>query len=160
MKWLLGAALLFCAGSMWAQSLGDIAREQRQNDNQPKAKHVYTNADLSAPDGDLVVQPVRPSHQTPRPKAPAKNQADNIHQRRVAELYQRAQQLESDLRNIQEHMTALARSSIYGDPNRAEKNQEMKQLADNLDAKRRELASVRSELIEENDRAHTADVVK
>ena len=55
MRWFLGAALLLCTGSLWAQSLGDVAREQQQNDNQPKAKHIYTNADLTVLRGDPVI---------------------------------------------------------------------------------------------------------
>ena len=67
---------------------------------------------------------------------------------------------ESDMRDIQQQITTLSRSSIYGDPNRAEKNREVKQLADGLEGKRKELAGVRNELIEENERAHTLSVLK
>ena len=157
MRWLLGAALLLCTGiSSWAQSLGDVAREQRQNDSQPKARHIYTNADLTVLGGDPVIPQEKASKVKPSPKAPSKKQAESIHQMRVAELYQRAQQLESDMRDIQQQIATLSRSSIYGDPNRAEKNREMKQLADGLEGKRKELAGVRNELIEENERAHNS----
>jgi flagellar motility protein MotE (MotC chaperone) len=160
MRWLLGAALLLCTGSLWAQSLGDVAREQRQNDNQPKAMHIYTNADLTVPGEGPVIPQEKGSKDKPSSNAPSKKQAESIHQMRVAELYQRSQQLESDMRDIQQQIATLSRSFIYGDPNRAEKNREMKQLADGLEEKRKELAGVRNELIEENERAHASSVLK
>lgn len=48
MKWLLGVVLLLCTGTLSAQSLGEVARAQRNGENGPKAKRVVTNADFAA----------------------------------------------------------------------------------------------------------------
>jgi hypothetical protein len=160
----MGAAMLLCTGSLWAQSLGDVAREQRKDNDQPKATHVYTNADVTSP-GGAASKPQKPAQGTPQAKATAppkvlpKKELDPVHQRRVAELNQRVQLLASDMLDLQTRITALDRSSKYGDPDRAQKNQEMKQLTDSLGAKGKELAGVRDELLEENERARKSEIV-
>ncbi len=47
MKRLVLILLLFAAPALLAQSLGDVAREQRGETGHPKAKRVFTNDDLS-----------------------------------------------------------------------------------------------------------------
>src|SRR5579862_6404378 len=50
-SWVPGLLVLFFASTAYSQSLGDLARQERERKtNEPKrATHVYTNEDLAKP---------------------------------------------------------------------------------------------------------------
>lgn len=165
MRWFLGTVMLLCTGSLLAQSLGDVVREQREDTTGPKAKHVFTNADLtSGSDGDLATPPEKPSPRVQPLKAPGQSETDRAQaaarQRRVNELSQRVQLLESELRDMGTQLNALNRSAIYGDPNRVQQNQEIRRISGEIEEKRKQLANAHDELAEEVERLQKSSVVK
>jgi len=93
-----------------------------------------------------------------RPTAP--KSPESAAQRRIAELNERAQLLAGEVIDLQNRITSLNLSNKYGDPNRLQKNQDMQQLTGELEAKRSQLAALRAELAEENDRARSSSVLK
>jgi uncharacterized small protein (DUF1192 family) len=173
MRWLLGALLLLGTGSLLAQSLGDVVRQQRDDTTAPKAKHVFTNADLDSPsDGTAPAPPettspgISPGKSiTPHPaKATGPSETDRaqtaIQQRRVNELNQRVQLLTAELTDLEAQVTALKRGSLYGDPNRAQQNEEIRRRSVEVEEKRAQLTSARDELSEEIERSRKASVLK
>jgi predicted RNase H-like nuclease (RuvC/YqgF family) len=175
MRWFL-AALLLCAGSLWAQqSLGDVARAQRDdNDHHPKAQKVFTNADVSdSVDREPVTEPPKPQPSStkaapttqgkPAAKAPAQSEAaqaqNQAQKKRIAELSLRTQMLASQIDELQARIQSLTRAT-YGDPDRVHQKEEIKQLAAELEVKRSEWATVRDELLEETERASKSSVMK
>lgn len=162
MRWLLGILLLLSAESLWAQSLGDVARAQREDNAHSKPKHVFTNSDL---DGFSESSTPDPTEKSPTQPAKSKPQSMPVYtvsaqQRRITELNQQAQSLDSEIRDLQSRISALRGSATFGDPNRARETEESRQLSIQLDAKRSELANVRNELQEESQRAQQSSVVK
>jgi hypothetical protein len=165
MRWVLGAALLLCTGSLLAQSLGDVAREQRGDTAGPKAKHVFTNADL-APGSDLgpVTPPEKPPTGTQPAKVAVQSETDRAQtaaqQRRLGELSQRVQLLDSEVRDLEAQVIALNRGAIYGDPNRVQQNEVIRRISGEIEGKRRQLTSARDELAEETERSRKSSVLK
>ena len=165
MRWLLGAVLLLCTAPLLAQSLGDVARQQRADTTGSKATHVYTNADLaSASDEGPATLPAKPSPGTQPSKTAGQNETDHTmaanEQRRLNELGQRVQLLENELRDMESQVSALNHNSIYGDPNRAQQNEEIKRISGDIEEKRKQLTSAREELAEEIERSRRTSVVK
>jgi peptidoglycan hydrolase CwlO-like protein len=165
MRWLLGAVLLLCTGSLLAQSLGDVARQQRENTSGPKATHVYTNADLApGSDGDSATPPEKPSPGAQHSKAAGTSETDRamaaMQQRHLYELSQRVQLLESEIRDKESQVSALNHSAVYGDPNRVQQNEEIRRISGEIEETRTQLTSAREELAEEIERARRTSVVK
>jgi peptidoglycan hydrolase CwlO-like protein len=165
MKWLLGALVLLCTGSLLAQTLGDVARQQRADTTGPKATHVYTNADLtSVSDQGSTTLPAKPPSGTQPSNTAGQNQTDramaSAQQRRLNELGQRVQLLENELRDMESQVSTLNHNSIYGDPNRAQQNEEIKRISGGIEEKRKQLMSAREELSEEIERSRRTSVVK
>ena len=156
-----------------AQSLADVAREQRNDPNHPKASRVYTNSDVGAdsvsdapssnvPSSNTAAPEVKtPSEaKTPKTKAPAQaavNPERALMQRRVNELAERVQRLRAEIDDLTKQRTALNRT-VYGDPNRAQEKDAAKNLDAQLAAKQGELASATQELNEEIERARRSSV--
>lgn len=157
------AFLLTCLTPLAAQSLGDIARTQRDDPNRPRAKRVITNNDLSPADQPAPAQ----SEPTTKPAAKpvdrnqqAEAERARLQQRRITELGQRVQLLQNELSDLEKQRTSVRSSSVYGDPNRVQKNDEIKSLGDQIDSKNRELAAARNELTEALERANKTTVLK
>ena len=81
-------------------------------------------------------------------------------QRRLNELGQRVQLLENELRDMESQVSTLNHNSIYGDPNRAQQNEEIKRISGDIEEKRKQLTSAREELAEEIERSRRTSVVK
>jgi septal ring factor EnvC (AmiA/AmiB activator) len=165
MRWISVAFLLLCVAPVAAQSLGDVARQQRDNPNRPKAKHVITNNDLGS-SSYVQPSPAEPSTQPiTRPANPA-NRSQSMDaerallQRRVAEVNQRVQVLQNELNDLEKHRVSLRSGAIYGDPNRTQKNDEMKALGEQIESKTGELTAARNELTDAIDRANHTSVLK
>jgi outer membrane murein-binding lipoprotein Lpp len=165
MRWLLGALLLLGTGPLLAQSLGDVVRQQRDDNTGPKARHVFTNADLASPSD--ATAPASPETTAPGPhsaKAAGPSDTDRaqaaVQQRRVNELTQRVQLLTSELADLEGQVNALKRGAVYGDPNRAQQNEEIRRLSVAVEEKRALLTSARDELADEVERSRKASVLK
>jgi hypothetical protein len=170
MRWLVGLILVLCTGTLLAQSLGDVARAQRNDENRPKAKRVITNADVaSAPlEETSSIEPQRSSQgaQPARliPAVPRSGVVQNTEppaqQRRVGELGQQVQLLQSDLNSLEEQRASLRRAAVYGDPTRVHQNEEINRLGAAIEEKRNQLATARDEYADEVDRARKSSVLK
>jgi predicted nucleic acid-binding Zn-ribbon protein len=157
--------MLLCTGSLLAQSLGDVAREQREDTTGPKAKHVFTNADLASDSAeDSATSSEKLSPRVQPSKAPGQSETDRAQaatqQRRVNELSQRVQLLESEIRDMGTQLSALNHGAIYGDPNRVQQNQEIRRISGEIEEKRKQLANAHDELAEEVERSRKSSVVK
>jgi hypothetical protein len=64
MRWM-AVALLLCALPLAAQSLGDVARTQRDSAKCTKARHVITNDDLPSAAQPLPSPPARRRSRSP-----------------------------------------------------------------------------------------------
>jgi hypothetical protein len=169
MRWLLGALLLLGTGSLLAQSLGDVVRQQHDDTTAPKARHVFTNADLASPSDVTAAPPpettapgTSPVPRSAKATGPSENDRAEaaLQQRRVNDLNQRVQLLALELSDLEAQVTALKRGSLYGDPNRAQQNEEIRRLSVEVEEKRAQLTSARDELSEEIERSRKASVVK
>lgn len=161
MRWVPIAGLLMCVTPLTAQSLGDVARTQRDDPSRPRAKRVITNNDLSPFDQ----APALPNPGSkPGAKAIDHSQQDaeraGQQRRRITELSQRVQLLQNELGDLERQRTSVRNSSVYGDPNRARKNDEIKSLGDQIERKNRELAAARNEFTEAQERANKTTVLK
>jgi len=158
--------VLFCAQALAAQSLGDVAREQREDTSRPKAHRVITNADLSSAEVAAPAK-VEAAAPTSRPKMVAKpvNTAtadpQRAQQQRVlVELNTRVQTLQGELSDLERERNAVKANSRYGDPNRAQTNEELGVMSGTIDRKQQELAAARAELAEAVERFNRASVIK
>jgi uncharacterized protein involved in exopolysaccharide biosynthesis len=173
MKWTAIALLLLCAPPLVAQSLGDVARAQREDTSRPHATRVITNGDLSSQESTRPVSasPNSVATHSENPAAsnasaksgtkPTTAQASDperaIHQRRYTETTKRVQQLQAELSDLERHRSDLRNSMIFGDPNRAQKNTQLKELDQQIEFKNRELTSARAELADvAEDASHTS----
>jgi hypothetical protein len=165
--------VLFLAQVLAAQSLGDVAREQREDTSHPKAKRVFTNADLSSPESvapakaAVAAQPKPAGTPATQPKPAAKPvstaAADPEHavqQRHIADLTQRVKALEGELGDLERERNTMKANSRYGDPNRAQSNGEYSAVGEQIDHKQQELAAVRGELSEAIERFNRGSVLK
>jgi hypothetical protein len=168
--------VVFCAQALAAQSLGDVAREQREDTSRPKAHRVITNADLSSAEvaapakveaAAPTSQPKTASTATSQPKTVAKpvNTAtadpQRAQQQRVlVELNTRVQTLQGELSDLERERNAVKANSRYGDPNRAQTNEELGVMSGTIDRKQQELAAARAELAEAVERFNRASVIK
>lgn len=163
MRWLPIALLLMCLTPLAAQSLGDVARTQRDDPNRPHATRVITNSDLSAVDEAPRAPVTLTSNPTASPIDRARqSDAERTRQQqlRIKELGQRVQLLQNELSDLEKQRTSVRSSSVYGDPNRIQKNDEIKSLGDQIESKNRELAAARNELTEALERANKTTVLK
>lgn len=162
MRWM-AVALLLCALPLAAQSLGDVARMQRDDAKRTQARHVITNDDLSS-----ATQPLpSPPATTPPPlsKPIDRGQQADVErareqQRHIAELNQRLQLLQNEVSDLEKQRTSVRNSNVYGDPNRIQKNDEIRNLSGQIESKSREVAAARNELTEAIERANKATVLK
>jgi predicted nucleic acid-binding Zn-ribbon protein len=81
-------------------------------------------------------------------------------QRRINELNQRVQSLQGEVSDLEKQRSSLRSSMIYGDPNRAQQNEEFSRLGRQIDAKNLELSAARNELSDALDRANKTTVLK
>jgi septal ring factor EnvC (AmiA/AmiB activator) len=168
MRWIAAALLLFCAQALAAQSLADVARQQREDSNRPKATHVITNDDIgsmtpAAPATDPAAKPGSGTAKPAAKPATSTQQTDPERaqlQRHVTELSQRVQSLQNELSDLEKQRVYLRTSARYGDPNRIQTNEEINRLGEQIDRKNSELASARNELSEAVDRANKTSVIK
>jgi len=73
------------------------------------------------------------------------------------ELNRNMQTLQAEINDLEKQRTDLRAGNLYGDPTVRRKNEEIRQLGTQIDAKRAELSSIRAELQEMNERAaHTS----
>ena len=61
---------------------------------------------------------------------------------------------------MESQVSTLNHNSIYGDPNRAQQNEEIKRISGDIEEKRKQLTSAREELAEEIERSRRTSVVK
>jgi hypothetical protein len=80
--------------------------------------------------------------------------------RRVAELGQRVQFLESEIRDLDAQRISLKGSAVYGDVKRVSQNEEMHRLQAEIEGKHTQLTAARNELAEEIERSQKASIVK
>jgi hypothetical protein len=165
MRWVVGATFLLCTSTLLAQSLGDVARAQRNGDDRPKAKRVFTNADFaSAPleetpsispqkQGAQPSRTIRTLNGVEAPQAVAQ-------QRRLTELGQQVQFLESEIRDLDAQRISLKSSAVYGDVKRVNQNEEFHRLQTEIEGKHKQLAVARDEYAEEIERSQKASIVK
>jgi chromosome segregation ATPase len=165
MRWIGIALFVCCTQALLAQSLGDVARAQREAQDHPRAKRVITNADIdSRADAAPLEQPARPAAKAAvKPAADRSQPADSeraLVQRRINELNQRVQSLQGEVSDLEKQRSSLRSSMIYGDPNRAQQNEEFSRLGRQIDAKNLELSAARNELSDALDRANKTTVLK
>ena len=162
MRWILVALLLLCALPLAAQSLGDVARAQRDDPKHAKSKHVITNDDLpvaqmqpspTATISTASLKPIDRGQQVDVERA-------REQQRHVTELNQRLQLLQNEVNDLDRQRTSVRNSNVYGDPNRIQKNDEIRSLNEQIESKSRELAAARNELTEAMERANRTTVLK
>jgi uncharacterized small protein (DUF1192 family) len=163
MRWVPIALLLMCLTPLAAQSLGDVARTQRDDPSRPRAKRVITNSDLSPIDQTPPALP----NPTSKPNAKPMDRSQHAdaeragqQQHRITELSQRVQLLQNEVSDLERQRSSVRSSSVYGDPNRVRKNDEIKSLGDQIESKNRELAAARNELTEALERANKTTVLK
>jgi hypothetical protein len=175
-------ALPLSAQSQGTQSLGDAARQQRTDAARTHATHVFTNDDLqngtsastqsTAPQSSLpAANATKPNAQTAKPPTVRPSQtaagggglitADERakRQQRANELNRTMQSLQSEISDLEKRRTDLRASNLYGDPNRVQKNEAIRQLGTQIDAKRAEYAAARAELQELAERAARTSVL-
>lgn len=171
------------AQSVGNQSLGDVARQQRGDAPRIHAARVITNDDLQQPattpeESSAPATPstgangAKPNAQPA--KAPAVRTSQTAagggglitaeerasRQQHAAELTRNMQSLQAEINDLEKQRTDLRAGNLYGDPNRSQKNEEIRQLGTQIDAKRAELSSVRAELQEMNERAARTSVLQ
>jgi hypothetical protein len=173
MRPIVMVVALFCAQVLAAQSLGDVAREQRDDTSHPKAKRVFTNADLSSPESVAPAKATTPAALKPagasatQPKSSAKPASTAVadperamQQRHIAELNQRVKTLEGELGDLERERNTMKANSHFGDPNRSQSNGELSAVGDKVDQKQQELAAARGELSEAIERFNRGSVLK
>ena len=162
MRWISIALLLFFAQPLLAQSLGDVARAQREEPNHPKAKRVITNADIDSPAAPLPDQAQQPGAKPVAKPAATRPQAVDservLMQQHLNELNQRVQVLQGELTTLENERISLRNSTVYGDPKRVQHNDEFNRLVEQIDAKNKELSAARNELSEALERANKTTV--
>jgi molecular chaperone GrpE (heat shock protein) len=187
---LLVAAPAVFAQSQGAPSLGDVARQQRTDPVRPHAAHVITNEDLEGgtalvPRAQSAEQPAgsagptggnagQTSATAPRPNntaartaqqtsnnATALNNAEKAQlQKRASELNRQMQSLQSEINDLEKQRTELRAGNIYGDPNRLQKNEEIRQLSDQIDAKKAQFTTMRAEMADIAERVARTSVIQ
>jgi chromosome segregation ATPase len=81
-------------------------------------------------------------------------------QRVLVELNTRVQTLQGELSDLERERNAVKANSRYGDPNRAQTNEELGVMSGMIDRKQQELAAARAELAEAVERFNRASVIK
>lgn len=174
------AAQASSAQSLGNPSLGDVARQQRSDAPRTHATRVLTNDDLQQGTATPEESPSPAAQLTganaakPNPQAaktPAVRTSQTAagggglitaeerasRQKHAAELNRNMQTLQAEINDLEKQRTDLRAGNLYGDPNRSQKNEAIRQLGTQIDAKRAELSSIRAELQEMNERAaHTS----
>jgi hypothetical protein len=171
------------AQSVGNQSLGDVARQQRGDAPRTHASRVLTNDDLqqpatapeessapaAPPTGANAAKPNAQPAKTPAVRTSqtaagggglVTNEERASRQKHAAELTRNMQSLQAEINDLEKQRTDLRAGNLYGDPNRSQKNEEIRQLGTQIDAKRNELSSVRAELQEMNERAARTSVLQ
>lgn len=158
MRWKAAFLFAVCivAASAWAQSLGDVAREQRKNEdpNKPKARVTLTNDEIARPETPA------PAPTPPKPGAPStlENQNKQLAQKlkqnesllwriKITEVRSRISHLESEIKDLEARRNQVAHPK-RGDPamdpfKRAEATKALDQA---LVDERKELATTKDEL--------------
>jgi len=170
----LTIALLGCALSAAAQSLGDVARQER---NTPKqhANHVYTNDDF--PSGSEPApapasptdNPTTPGAKGDKPAAPEgsgkgeeKPSDENPLAKKIKDLRKSIAELEKKIADLQTEERERA-SAYYGDAGvqlrQPEKwNSDMQKIRDDTAAAQKELSDKRAELSDAEEQARKSGV--
>ncbi len=167
---LSSAAPAVLAQSQGTPSLADVARQQRTDPERPHASHVITNDDIAGgavavPRANSAGQPAggspgQPSSTAPRPTAGSARPATQSNasqlsnaeraqlQKRASDLNRQMQSLQAEINDLEKKRADLRQGNIYGDPNRIQKNEEIRQLSDQIDARKAQFAALRAEMAE------------
>jgi hypothetical protein len=134
-------------------------------DDRPKAKRVFTNADFAStpleekPSISPQKQGAQPSR-TIRTLNGVQDPQAIAQQRRLTELGQRVQFLESEIRDLDAQRISLRGSAVYGDVKRISQNEEMHRLQAEIEGKHKQLAAASNDLAEEIERSQRASIVR
>ncbi len=93
--------------------------------------------------------------------ATALNNAEKAQlQKRASELNRQMQSLQSEINDLEKQRTELRAGNIYGDPNRLQKNEEIRQLSDQIDAKKAQFTTMRAEMADIAERVARTSVIQ
>ncbi len=159
-------ALLAFALPVAAQSLGEVAREQR-NTPRPHAKHVYTNDDFPSvpPPPPPATDKATPADKGTTPEGGNaqgdKPAPEDALQKKIKNLRTQIAELEKKVQGLQTEERERA-SAYYGDVGvelrQPEKwNTEMQQIRDDIAAAQKELADKRTELSDAEEQQRKAN---
>jgi hypothetical protein len=165
-QWALVLAMSGSLVGACAQSLGEVARQQRNASEKPKAKRVITNEELgsAAPVEQSPGQPA-PAAAAPRPIQYAGGDTNfaqrEVWRARVSDARTKVARLEQEVRELQSEQIQRDRALFYGDAGLAAQDpmksaEEQKKLVADLNKKRQELREARTDLDDALSRARVA----
>ncbi len=176
-KWCVIAALLTWCVSASAQSLGDVARKQKQ-EKRPAAKRVYTNDDIpSVRQAEAApVTPAAPSEAVqgaegkPADKAAAPDQDKQKDKDKAAKEYAtKAGDLKKEISQLQREIDVLQRenklrvATYYADAGNSLRDpklwaEQQRQAQADIDSKQKALADAKQKLTDLQEQARRAGI--